>query len=158
MPIQPEDFPLFSGLDAATARAGLRKLETYLHDFLAANDIVEWFADPVCLLRIVERVEKRRVYFHIFHDMQMGELNEAALYAFWILKLCPFGIAGKDGGAFNALIAARIFTGAVRAAAQSHGKSTTFTRELVEKLIYSFRYRDLSKEALMLMADGFISA
>ncbi|MCL1967626.1 MAG: hypothetical protein FWF67_07055, partial [Fibromonadales bacterium] len=39
---------------------------------------------------LIGRVEKRKIYFHIFHRLKMDELNEAAFYCFWILKLQPF--------------------------------------------------------------------
>ena len=42
------------------------------------------------IFEIIERVEKRRVYFKIFHKIDMSERNEASLYCFWILKLAPF--------------------------------------------------------------------
>ena len=34
------------------------------------------------LLEIIERVEKRRVYFKVFYDRDMAEKNEASLYCF----------------------------------------------------------------------------
>ena len=42
------------------------------------------------ILEIIDRVEKRRVYFKVFYDKEMSEKNEASLYCFWILKLAPF--------------------------------------------------------------------
>jgi hypothetical protein len=57
------------------------------------------------MLEIIERVEKRRVYFHVFYDgCKMGELNEGALFCYWILKLQPFFYTGMDSNMLNAKI------------------------------------------------------
>jgi len=44
------------------------------------------------LIDIIVRVDKRKAYYYCFHGMEISECKEAALYAYWILKLKPFSI------------------------------------------------------------------
>ena len=47
------------------------------------------------LMDIIIRVDKRKAYYRCFHNMEIDECKEAALYAYWILKLRPFSITDK---------------------------------------------------------------
>ena len=48
------------------------------------------------LIDIIVRVDKRKAYYHCFHGMEINECKEAALYAYWIIKLRPFTITDKN--------------------------------------------------------------
>jgi len=91
---KPKDFPIFTQVDSATMQHLMDKLPKFLHNIAAVLGIkssTEIIVDQEILYEIFTRVEKRRVYFHIYHNgLEMGELNEAALIVFWILKLMPF--------------------------------------------------------------------
>jgi len=121
---------------------------------------------------IISRVEKRKVYFHLFHKgLEMGELNESALYCFWILKLHPFkhktsfdDSANKwDTDKVNLLIALHLFLGAARLTIKELHKQGKLTSDKFEpsesflrNLAYSFKYHDLSKEAIMTLAASLV--
>jgi len=78
-------------LDNSMARELLIKLNLYLNNFTQSTGITNIIVHEDTLLEIFDRIEKRRIYFHIFYDgCKMGELNEGALMCFWIIKLCPF--------------------------------------------------------------------
>jgi len=47
------------------------------------------------LIDVIVRVDKRKAYYYCFHNMEINECKEAALYAYWILKLRPFSITDK---------------------------------------------------------------
>ena len=47
------------------------------------------------LVDIIIRVDKRKAYYYCFHGMEINECKEAALYAYWIIKLRPFTITDK---------------------------------------------------------------
>jgi len=51
----------------------------------------------------------RRVYFHIYHPIEMDELNEGALICFWILKLMPFKHEKISTALLNTKIAYTLF-------------------------------------------------
>jgi len=80
-----------------------------IHSILGINSISEILFDQEALYEIITRVEMRRVYFHIYHPIEMGELNEGALICFWILKLIPFKHDTISTGLLNAKIAQILF-------------------------------------------------
>jgi hypothetical protein len=135
------------------------------------------------IIEIVERVRMRKLYFYIYHDIvppdDSNELKEAALYAFWILKLHPFRWKAEYQGPrerpipnyeLNARVALGLFLRGLRLYADSKtqlakdaGQSDSFvvsversSSSVIQTLYYSFRYRDWSKEALMDMAEAMI--
>jgi len=112
---------------------------------------------------IISRVEKRKVYYHLFHrGLEMGELNEIALYGFWILKCQPFkykndksSVASSDEwdtDKVNLLIALYLFLSAIYGEKEDFNPSESFIRTLK----YSFKYHDLSKEAIMTLAASLV--
>jgi len=112
---------------------------------------------------IIGRVEKRKVYYHLFHKgLVMGELNEIALYCFWILKCQPFkykndkssnASSGEwDTDKVNLLIALSLFLSVIYDEKKDFNPSESFIRTLK----YSFKYHDLSKEAIMTLAASLV--
>ncbi|GBU27919.1 hypothetical protein R84B8_01465 [Treponema sp. R8-4-B8] len=92
-----EDFPYYKELDknqfyaiykdfVADVKKILDLLKIDRKDVYVVSPAIS--NTPVKIL--VGRVEKRKIYFHIFHRLKMDELNDAAFYCFWILKLQPF--------------------------------------------------------------------
>jgi hypothetical protein len=116
-----------------------------------------------CILDIIDLVERRRVYFYVFHGINMSEWNEAALYCFWITKLQPFSdvppekAKARQANDVNAIIAVRLLCRTVNSIRKTNGK-----RELEQlnlgNLIHAFRYRDISKEAVMAIFENLINA
>jgi hypothetical protein len=153
-----EDFPIFGSLDKQTFEHMFRKLEGYLQNLSNVLNI-----DPSrisfsrqTMLEIIDRVEKRRVYFHVFYDgCKMGELNEGALFCYWILKLHPFFYPGLDSNILNAKISLCLFTNTIYRHSGAKGKNIAISPHYLNDVYYSFRYRDLSKEALMRMIESF---
>ena len=118
------------------------------------------------LEEIVIRVHKRKVYFHFFHDeMEPSQYKVTGLYVFWILKLRPFWVSIYENDDENEMdIATRINEHIslyiVLSLIQGFNKSFIENGQdllsgYIEELLYSFRYRDISKEALYLMLDPF---
>jgi len=130
---------------------------------------LEAITEKTSLIReIISRVEKRKVYFHLFHNgLEMGELNEIALYCFWILKFQPFKLkhdkitATRNTNKVNVLIAVYLFLAAVKTAVNKK-KGTNYglniSNEFLKNLVYSFKYQDLSKEAIMGWAKCLLEA
>ena len=107
------------------------------------------------------RVDKRKDYYIIFHhETYLNEVREAALIAFWILKFKPFSMTSENGNDYNLNIncgfAAYIIFCAVSEYANityNGNKEFFVTEEYIEKIMYALKYWDLSKEALMLVAE-----
>jgi len=153
--IEPEDFPIF----------GEWSFDTYYprrDDFLRLfKDIseelgVDWDSVEVnenSVFDIIDMVQKRRVYFHVYHNgMEMGELNEACLICFWVLKLSPFCCTTDYDYNLNLLYALGLFTRAVNYEAKRKKEEPKMTRDVVLHLKHTFSRRDLSKEAIMAIA------
>jgi hypothetical protein len=153
-----DDFPVFAPLRKAEIEAGFRKIEGFLHNLssMLGFSTQEIQASPSVLADIIERVEKRRLYFHIFHDgCRMGELNEGALYCFWILKLQPFYDRNMETHRLNARVAICLFLNSIYFyVSKTSVKTPVIAGALIQDLYYAFRYRDISKESLMLLASS----
>ena len=159
MAFKPEEFPLFTAPDSATAKEWTQKLQKYLHNVIAAlgvEKIEDIKYDRGMLYEIFTRVEMRRVYFHIYHDMDMGELNEGSLLCFWILKLMPFQSNIMSASLLNSKIAYIAFVNLLHYVANKTGKKVNIKKELMDNLLYAFQYRDLSKEAIMALAESHL--
>jgi hypothetical protein len=156
MPNKPEEFPVFTPISEEMVKSTIEKLKKYLSQFPASHGIDDITANMDIIHEIAERVEKRRVYFHIFYDVNMNELNEVSLLCFWILKLHPFFSYKIQSDILNAKIALYLFLTAVSYTAREGGKHINTGDRLVENLYYAFRFRDLSKEAIMALAESLI--
>jgi hypothetical protein len=106
---------------------------------------------------IIERVEKRRVYFHVFHDIIMSEQNEISHYCFWILKLAPLVNKKNPDQHINARLAIFLFLNMLKKVGNARGRPVSFNKKFVQNLMYAFVYRDLSKEAIMAIADALLT-
>jgi hypothetical protein len=156
---KPEDFPVFGSLDRNVFENMFRKLEEHLRNLsgVLQFDTSEIVISPQVILEVIERIEKRRVYFHVFYDgCKMGELNEGALFCYWILKLHPFSCLRMDSSTLNAKIALCLFVNTIYYYQRAISKKTAaIPSHYLNDVYYSFRYRDLSKEALMMMIQSF---
>jgi len=170
----PNEFEIFTPIDSKVIKQWMDKMKHYMHNVVAAVIGIEKLSDVHAsrktLYEIFNRIEKRRVYFHIYHKgMKMGEVYEGALLCFWILKLMPFRTT-KDipNSLFNTRIAFIVFMNMLYYVAskenqkrEQEGKTKPRTKvniqdKLMNDILYAFQYRDLSKEAIMAMADSHL--
>ena len=143
----------------------LDSFEAYIsvHEDIQMSDID--VNEPI-LGEILTRVDKRKDYFVIFHDeTDMNEIKEAALLAYWILKFKPFSIKESRSELhvtyelINEAFAVFILYSAIkeesrRCSKMEFGVTETYNK----KIMYGFRYWDISKEALMLVAESLCEA
>jgi hypothetical protein len=152
---KPEDFPIFGSLGTETIEYIFKTLQKHLGSLskMLNIDTTKIIVSKPAIFEAIERVEKRRVYFHVFYDgCKMGELNEGALLCYWILKLHPFSCFEIDSNILNAKIALCLFTSSVFGYAQdTYGTTLSFSSQFLKDVYYSFRFRELSKEAIMLL-------
>jgi hypothetical protein len=157
---KPEEFPVFTPLDSATMQRLMEKIPQYLSNITAVLGIKspnEIIVNPETLYEIITRVEKRRIYFHIYYNgLKMGELNEGALICFWILKLMPFKHETIPNTLLNTKIAYTFFINILFYEAAKKKKSVNVKSELMKNTLYAFQYRDLSKEAIMALAESLL--
>ncbi|MDR1256161.1 MAG: hypothetical protein LBJ86_00245 [Spirochaetaceae bacterium] len=154
---KPDEFPIFTPLDKQTIENSIEKLNSYISGLNSKGEIPGLSIQGTTFYDILDRIEKRRVYFYIFYNgRDMGELNEGALLCFWILKLAPFTSSNSSFAFLNVRIALSIFFHTLFFVAGKNGKKVNSTRQIVENLFYAFCYRDLSKEAIMALAESLI--
>jgi hypothetical protein len=152
----PEEFPIFTKLDNRQIALLSSKFKFYLADFETNQNLSDIVQSPSVIIEICERIEKRRIYFHIFYNCKMGELNEGSLMCFWILKLMPFSHNTIPANELNAKIALYLFYNVLLYHAKKNGKKVNLSDSLNKDLYYAFRFRDLSKEAIMALAENII--
>jgi len=159
---KPEEFPKFSQPDAATMKRLMDKIPQFLQNIAAVLQIKNVNEILVCqetLYEILTRVEKRRVYFHVYHNgLKMGERNEGALICFWILKLMPFKHNTIPNSLLNTKIAFSFFLNMLyyEAANAKVKRKVNVKSDLFNNILYAFMYRDLSKEAIMALAESLL--
>ncbi|MDR2727999.1 MAG: hypothetical protein LBB56_02615 [Chitinispirillales bacterium] len=149
------------------------------YSYYTSNQELDWCKNDV--LKTVEQVWKRKIYFRIFHNgvTEMNELKEVSLYCFWILKLQPFFLRGEYLGntdstsRFNAAIALRVLIHGLKIYSNNMNKKEAdeakrnpqhkkqifkpnINKSMVYNLHYSFHIRDWSKEALMDLCESLI--
>jgi hypothetical protein len=152
----PEEFPIFTKLDKRQVTLLSSKFKFYLTDFEETQGISNIVINPSVMIEICERIEKRRIYFHIFYNCKMGELNEGSLMCFWILKLMPFSHETIPANELNAKIALYLFYNVLLYNMKKNGKKVNLNTSLPKDLYYAFRFRDLSKEAIMALAESMV--
>jgi hypothetical protein len=113
----------------------------------------------LALVDIIVRVDKRKAYYRCFHDMKINECKEAALYAYWILKLRPFTIT--DSRFTNKLDASCIneafvihFIGLVLETTGRIKRTDEITDSYVKFLEYSFRFRNFSIDSFVVLIES----
>jgi hypothetical protein len=157
---KPDDFPVFSCIDKNTIDKMTVKVTKLLGNLSSVLNIdpAEITGSEDVLIEIFERIEKRRIYFHIFYNgCKMGELNEGALLCFWVAKLQPFYHPKIDSNKLNAKIAICLFTNAIYFYSEQTKQERKIPEHFINDLYYSLLYRDISKESLMVLTESFVN-
>jgi len=142
----------------------LESAKEYLDTSTISRDRLE--CNPKTLSNVAERVHKRFKYLEYFHNgMIPSEYKVIALNMYWIAKLHPFWIQPLPGddddqvsiiAQINERIAVYLFMRIVGELNFSlYKKAPNLLMDYADELLYSLRYRDISKESLYLMLDSF---
>ena len=160
--LQPEADFLFEQVDMI-----LQTMDTYLSRMPEIK--LEDLDIDLCLLsEAYIRVDKRKDYFFIFHqNTNPNEIKKAALLSYWILKFKPFSLKIKDEyikrkySKINEAFAMYIIYSAIREEIYTKSqkenkleKKFDVSNEYNKKLMYAFKFWDLSKESLILVAES----
>lgn len=122
--------------------------------------------DEPMLTEILVRIDKRKDYFIIFHDdTEMNEIKEAALVAYWLLKFKPFSIKESRSnlhikyGQINEAFATFVLYSAIKEETKRvPNMKFGISKEFNKKIMYGFKFWDISKEALMLISESLSEA
>lgn len=137
-----------------------------IEDFFVANhydlEKVPIIVDKSSLYATITKVEQRRAYFKIFHNLDMSEYKEIALTAFWFLKFRPLMVEAPPIGREYQLLNEKLVLYCIITTLRSMYKETKknildvnyfFTEKYSKELLYSFANRDISKEAMILLVE-----
>lgn len=158
MPNTPQDYAPFTPLEDDALIGRLVDVIEPIR-FFAPSIGIDWnnirFSHSM-LLEVIDMIERRRVYFWIYHKTDMGELNEACLMCFWFMKFNLFYDVENPNRKVNLAISIDLFLRAIRYTAVKRGKNPHITLDNYKHLLHAFTYRDLSKESLMAIAESLI--
>jgi hypothetical protein len=129
------DFPKFLPLEQSVVKDMIKniiqRLLQNMITVLGIEDQPEISIDYDTMSEIISRVEKRRVYFHIRHaTISNTTLNAKIAYTFFLNVL--FYVAAKTS------------------------KKVNVRKPVLDQILYAFKFRDLSKEAIMALAEGLL--
>jgi hypothetical protein len=139
----------------------VHNLDKLLHDFCEGCDLYpyESVKTNINTLRdIIVRVHKRKHYFKVFHnEMITSEYKETALYCYWFLKLRPLWIdpANKSSDRINEKFALHLYISLLKKYNEGFSESDGINRLHIRELLYSFRFRDITKESMILMLEPY---
>jgi hypothetical protein len=139
----------------------LRKIGLFIINYANESPVVDLCdiaARKGAWLDIIEKVEKRRVYFRVFHGITMSEQNEISLYCFWALKEAPLFNRKNPDHRINTAFAFYMFVEMIHRVRRKMGLGDVLSGKYANNLIYAFQNRDLSKEAIMLIAESLLVA
>jgi len=155
----------------------LKEFDEKIKDFIRItipNDGGETYSNniqyAVCVLDLIDvilRVDKRKYYFKVFHDMDCNEVKIAALFAYWIVKLRPIMITDpkyKETDGYNnkinelfavhLIISASNGMGRVKIDNEPGGISLKLNNPFIKRLWYSFRFRNITIDSIIVLADA----
>lgn len=139
----------------------VRDLDQLLHDFCDSSDLYayESVVTNINTLRdIIVRVHKRKYYFQVFHnEMITSEYKETALYCYWVLKLRPLWIDPKNKSSerINEKFALHLYISLLKKYNEDFSEEDGINRLHIRELMYSFRFRDITKESMILMLEPY---
>jgi len=147
----------------------LSELHQEFHDFLNCGLGYNQDQYVICgadVLDVIIRVDKRLLYFDIFHDININDEKKAALFAYWINKLRPVKIidASLKNQKAHANINEKLAVHHLLCVLVSKQKIKTFNgtdgieldenNEFLKELCYSFRFRNISIDSMIVLADS----
>lgn len=139
-----------------------------IESFIASNkyDLKNIVVDKSAVLSIITKVDQRKKYFNYFHHLNMSEYKEAALNSFWYIRCHPLVICNpelvknhpQEYDLINEKIALYIILKTLRTMLETKHLSTkqldSIPSKYICEIIYTFTYRDISKEALIILVES----
>jgi len=160
-----EQYQLLSFNDIfTTLQAFQEEFEYYLHYGLGYRKD-QYVVSGIDIIDLIVRVDKREAYFSYFHNMKINDEKKAALYAYWIAKLHPVKFVDDNirnkkihVNVNEKLAANHLVTALVRKRKiklwDGHDGVKIEESKFIEDLCYSFRFRNLSIDSMIVLADS----
>jgi hypothetical protein len=149
-------------IDEAAALKEINRINGLFHLFLVSNgfnDLVFKYSTSDLLL-IIRKVDQRKHYFKEFHNIDMSELKEISLLCFWLTKFKPYRIENDSDSLHDSInekfcVYLIIYTirNILRLNNLDESPINYFSEEYIYEITYSLKFRDISKEALILLVE-----
>ena len=148
--------------DKNTALIEIDRINGLFGRFLASNgfDNLTFTYNSSDLLLIIRKVDQRKHYFKEFHNIAMSELKEISLLCFWLIKFKPYRIENDSDSLHDSInekfcVYLIIYTirNILRLKKLDESPINYFSEEYIYELTYSLKFRDISKEALILLVE-----
>lgn len=136
-------------------------LDKILHDFCEGSNLYKYEAvktNMKTMQDIIVRVHKRKHYFKVFHnEMITSEYKDTALYCYWILKLRPLWIDmdTPSSDRINEKFALHLYLSLLKKYNEDFSQDDGINKLHIRELLYSFRFRDITKESMFLMLEPY---
>lgn len=144
--------------------AEVKELEILWNNFIKRYEKTiykDYLVDKDDLLEVITRVDKRKDYYYYYHDIDdgnMSEYKEVALKAYWIIKLKPFRMISPLSDLHNYVneqFALYLIFSILHIELQKEGYSLLLPKEkYINDILYSMKYHDISKEAMIDIVDS----
>lgn len=147
-----------------------RKHIKLIESFIIGNghDPQLLYVNKEAIISIINRVEQRKQYFKFFHHLDMSDFKELALNCFWYIKLHPIIACNRRAEepseeelqflkGVNEKFAVYFILTEFRALLKKEKLDDQALNKLsdsyIKELVYTFLYRDISKESLILLIE-----
>lgn len=140
-------------------------IEKCWHNFLSANaphleEGKDYYIHKRNLFEVVRRLDKRRVYYKVFHDLtEINEFKYVALQCYWINTLKPFMVVNEEASIYNApneLFSVYLIISMIRGVFEKVFPDEDFaypSSRRITDIAYNFKYCDLSREATIAFVE-----
>jgi hypothetical protein len=142
-------------------------MEDFMYRTLSYPSDIQYSVCKLALIDAIVRVDKRRHYFKVFHNMDINEGKRAALLAYWIVKFRPIMITDVRyintkgyNDRVNELFALHILLIALRKIKRvkfwdgSSGVKVELDHPYLKELRYSLRFRNFTIDSMLVLADS----
>lgn len=155
--------PQYKCLPIEELKNQINRIENLWVSFIKSNDpdlaLEDVDINEDNLYEVIERVNKRKHHYRIFHNIEeLSEIRETALLCFWILKLKPFTVLKKDSpirNSENEYFSMYLILAILQYLTKKLGKEFEKPSDsFIKDAIYIFKYRELSKEAMILFVSS----
>jgi len=123
---------------------------------------VDYYVHKRNLFEVISRLDKRRVYYKVFHDLtEINEFKYIALQCYWINTLKPFMVVNDKSSIYNSpneMFSVYLIISMVRSVFQKVFPDKEFiypSSRRITDMVYNFKYCDLSREATIAFVETF---
>ena len=153
---------IYPGIDENKASDEVNRLNGLFDKFLISNGInnLTFLVRTIDLLIIITKVDQRKHYFKVFHNIDMSELKEVSLICYWLIRFKPYyekSDSSSINDSLNEKFCVYLIIHAIRCILQSKSLDESpidkLSKEYIYELTYTFKFRDISKEAMITIVE-----